>query len=122
MMRDLTIRDLVQLEKYAQFPLDFLINKPKIVQKTFEDEDGLIGAIIVTGTAEISAIFNNDRPKGIVRVLKELPQIMQRELIPRGFRDLHTFIKDNPGYAEILKGHLGFEDVAGRALVWRVKG
>lgn len=121
-IRDLTIRDLVELEKKAQFPLDFLINKPKLVQKTFEDDKGLIGSIIVTGTCEISAIFDNDRPKAIVRVLQALPEILQRELIPKGYRDAHTFIANNPGYAQILVDHLGFEDVVGRPLVWRVKG
>lgn len=120
-MRDLSIRDLVELEKYAKFPLDFLIGKPKLVQKTFEDDKGLIGSIIVTGTCEVSAIFNNDRPREIVRVLKSLPEILQRELLPKGYRDAHTFIANNPGYADILVKHIGFEKVVGEALVWRVK-
>lgn len=111
----------MELEKYAKFPLDFLIGRPKIVQKTFEDEQGLIGSIFVTGTCEVSAIFNNDRPREIVKLLKELPTILQRELLPKGYRDAHTFIHNNPGYADILIKHIGFEEVLGRPLVWRVK-
>lgn len=119
MMRDLLISDLVELERHAQFPLDFLINKPKIVEKTFEDDEGVVGSIIVTGTLELTAIFNYDRPKGTVRALKELPEFLYRTLTPKGYRDIHAFIKD-PKFANILTNHFGFEDVVGRALVKRV--
>lgn len=122
MIRDLTLHDLVELEKKAQFPIDFLLSRPKIVQKTFEDEQGIIGSIFVTGTCEISAIFDPNRPKAIVKTIKELPDILYKELVPRGYRDAHTFIRDNPGYADILVRHIGFEDIVSRPLVWRVKG
>lgn len=116
MMRDMVISDLVHLETKAQFPIEFLLNKPKIVQKTFEDEEGLIGSIIVTGTAELSAIFDDRSPRDKVEVMMQLTDILYRELAPKGYRDLHTFVKD-PRFANILVKHFGFRDTSGRALV-----
>lgn len=117
-VRDMTINDLLQLEGYAQFPLEFLINKPKIVQKTFEDENGLIGTIIVTGTVELSAIFNGRSKRDKIKTMKLIYDILYKELNPLGYRDLHTFIRD-PEFAEILVNHFNFEPVIGRALVRR---
>ena len=119
MIRDLTVGDLVELEKNAQFPLDFLLNKPKIIEKTIEDEDGLIGSVIVTGTVEVSIILNDKRPKrDKVKALRQLGDFLYRELVTKGYRDAHVFITD-PKYADILVKHFGFERVVGQALVRR---
>ena len=118
-MRDLILSDLVELEKQAQFPVNFLVNKPKIFEKTFEDEKGLIGSIFVTATAEITAIFADRSTRDKVKVFQCLPEILYRDLHPKGYRDFHTFIKGNDKYANLLIKHFGFEDVEGRALVRR---
>ena len=119
MIRDLVISDLVELEGKARFPLEFLINKPKLVQKTFEDEKGIIGSIIVSGTVELSAIFNDERSvRDRVSAMKQIYDILYKELHPKGYRDLHTFICD-PKFADILVQHFNFEYVKGRALVRR---
>lgn len=118
MIRDMTIGDLAQLEKYAQFPLEFLINKPKLAQKTFEDEQGLIGSIIVTGTVELAAIFNGRSKRDKIKTMKLIYDILYKILNPMGYHDLHTFIRD-PEFAEILVKHFNFEPVVGQALVRR---
>lgn len=117
-LRDLTIRDLVELEAKAMFPLENMINKPMVLEKTFEDEKGLIGSILVNRTVELSAIFNDRSPRDKILVMRELPRILYHELAPQGYRDLHTFICD-PEFANILVQHFGFEFVKGRALVRR---
>lgn len=117
-MRDLSIRDLVELEKYAKFPLDFLVNKPKLVQKSFEDDKGLIGSVIVSGTVELSAIFADRSDRDKVEIMQKLPHILYNELHPKGYRDIHTFVQDKE-FADILVKHFKFEDVIGRALVRR---
>lgn len=119
MMRDLVLRDLVELESMAKFPLENLINKPKIVQKTFEDDKGIIGSVIVTGTVELCAIFNDKRHiRDRVKVMRQLCDILYRELHPKGYHDLHTFICDK-SFADILVKHFNFEHVVGHALVRR---
>ena len=115
-LRDLNIGDLVELEDKAQFPVGNLVNKPLIVQKTFEDEDGIIGSIFVSRTAELIAIFNERSSKDKIKIMKQLPDILYRELAPQGYRDIHAFIKD-PEFAEILIKHFGFDDISGRAIV-----
>ena len=117
--RDLNVHDLVELEKNAQFPLDFLINKPKIIEKALEDEKGLAGAVIVSGTVEVSIILNNSRSKrDRIEAIRQLSDVLYRELTTRGYRDAHVFITD-PKYADILIKHFGFERVVGQALVRR---
>lgn len=118
MMRDLTINDLVKLESYAQFPLENMINKPFVVQKTFEDEKGLIGSILVNRTVELCAIFNGRSKRDKIKIMLQLYDILYRELHPLGYRDLHTFVTDLD-FAQILVNHFGFENVVGRALVRR---
>lgn len=119
-MRDLTISDLVQLESQAQFPLENLVHKPKIIQKTFEDEKGIIGSVIVNGTVEISILLNGRSKRDKIKFLREVFDFLYRELMDKGYRDAHVFIT-NPEYADILVKHFGFEDVNGRALVRRSK-
>lgn len=117
-IRDLLISDLVELESQAQFPLENLTNKPMILQKTFEDEEGLIGSIMVNRTVEVAAIFNDRSRRDLIEVMKQIPDLLYRELIPLGYRDIHAFIK-NEKFANILVKHFGFEDAKGRALVRR---
>ena len=115
--RDLLISDLVQLEKKALFPIENLTNKPIVVQRTFEDEKGLIGSIVVNRTAELVAIFNNDRSKrDLVMTMNQISGILYRELAPQGYKDIHTFIAD-PKFADILVKHFEFTNCKGRALV-----
>lgn len=116
--RELTIRDLVQLEKYALFPTDNLINRPIVVQKALEDEKGLIGAVVVNSTVELSAIFNGRSARDKIGVMKQLFDILYADLHPRGYRDLHAFVKD-PKFADILVRHFNFEHASGQALVRR---
>ena len=52
-VRDLLLSDLVELENNSQFPIESLSNKPKIIKIALEDDEGLIGAAIVTGTVEV---------------------------------------------------------------------
>jgi nickel-dependent lactate racemase len=118
MIRDLKIKDLVALEKCAQFPLENLRNKMKILEKAVEDEKGLLGSVIVNHTAEISIILADRSTRDRVKALKEIEKLVYTELIRQGYRDLHTFILD-PRYAEILVHHFGFEYVIGIPLVRR---
>ena len=120
MNRDLNLNDLATLEKYALFPIENLRNKPMVLQRAFEDDKGLIGAVIVNRTLEVSIIFNGERRhRDKVQVLKCIPNLLIRELVPQGYRDAHVFITDSI-YAEILVKHFGFEHVVGQALVRRV--
>jgi hypothetical protein len=121
LIRDLTIRDLVELEKYAQFPLSNLRAQPKILEKTIEDDKGLLGSVIVTNTAEISIILAPRSLRDRVGALRDIEDLVFRDLISKGYRDIHTFIPDNPKYAEILVQHFGFEYAIGQALVRRAK-
>ena len=118
MIRDLNIGDLVELEKHALFPLENISNKPIVLEKTVEDDKGLVGSIIVYQTAELTAIFNDRSIRDKVKVMRRLDEFIYRELVSRGYRDLHTFISD-PVFANILVQHFGFEYVVGRALVKR---
>lgn len=118
-VRNLSIRDLVELEKKALFPLDNLTNKPMLVQKAFEDESGLIGVITVNRTVELTAIFNDNRSvRDLYDAMSQMPDLLYNELAPQGYRDIHAFIKDDK-FADILVKHFKFEDVVGRALVRR---
>lgn len=118
-VRDLSIGDLVELEKKAQFPVDNLINKPIVTQKTFEDECGLIGSIIVNRTVELIAIFNDNRStRDLYNAMVAMYNPLHNELTSKGYRDIHAFVKDDK-FADILVKHFNFEDVVGRALVRR---
>jgi nickel-dependent lactate racemase len=120
MIRDLSIKDLVELEEHAQFPLINLRCQPKLIEKSIEDEKGLLASIIVTNTAEISIIFADRDKKDKVRGLRQIEQLVVDELLGKGFRDAHIFITD-PEYAKILVKHFGFEHVVGQALVRRAR-
>lgn len=118
-VRELSIGDLVQLEDKAQFPLENMINKPLVVQRTFEDEFGLIGSIIVNKTVELVAIFNDNRSKrDLYNAMIQIPDLLHRELTPQGYRDIHVFVQDEK-FADILLKHFNFENVKGQALVRR---
>ena len=117
-LRDLTIGDLVELEPKALFPISNLISKPIAVQKTFEDEKGIIGSILVNRTVELIAIFNDRSARDKVKAMKQVSDALYRELAPQGYRDIHAFIED-PEFADILVKHFGFENVVGKALVRR---
>jgi hypothetical protein len=121
MIRDLTVRDLVELEKYAQFPLGNLRHQPKILEKSIVDDGGLLGSVIVTNTAEISIILANRSIREKIETLREIEDLVYRDLISKGYRDIHTFIPDNPKYAKLLVKHFGFEYAVGQALVRRAK-
>jgi nickel-dependent lactate racemase len=118
MIRNLSIRDLVELEEHAKFPLVNLRTQPKIIEKTIEDEKGLLASIIVTNTAEISIVFADRDKRDKVKGLKQIEWIVYNELISKGFRDAHIFIED-PKFANILVKHFGFEHIIGQALVRR---
>jgi nickel-dependent lactate racemase len=118
MIRDLLISDLVELEKFADFPLVNLRTQPKLLEKTVEDSKGLLGSVIVTNTAEVSIILTDRSIRDRVKALKIIEDLVYRELIPKGFRDIHTFITD-PKYAQILVDHFKFEYAVGKALVRR---
>jgi hypothetical protein len=118
MIRGLKISDLIKLEKYAEFPLKNLAPQPKIIEKAIEDNKGLLGAVIVTGTAEVSIILADRSVRDKVKALKMIEKLVYPELIDKGYRDVHTFIGD-PKYAEILVKHFGFEHCEGLSLVRR---
>ena len=119
MIRDLNLNDLVQLEKHAQFPLTNLSNKPMVLQKTFEDDKGIVGSLLVNRTLEVAIILDDRSLRDKVKFLKQIPALLCRELIPLGYRDAHVFT-ENAEYAEILIKHFGFEHAVGIALVKRV--
>jgi hypothetical protein len=118
MIRDLTVGDLVELEKIAQFSLENIRTQPKILEKTLEDEKGLLGSVIVTNTAEISIVLADRSLRDKVKALKKIEILVYTDLIRKGFRDAHTFIQD-PEYAKLLVKHFGFEYCTGQALVRR---
>lgn len=117
-LRDLTIGDLAELEKQAQFPINFLLHMPKLIQKTFEDDEGLLGSVVVTRTVELTMIFNDRSDRDKIKVMMEVPDLLYHELVPKGYRDIHTFVKDEK-FADILIKHFNFEPVVGKALVRR---
>jgi len=119
MIRDMQIRDLVELEECAQFPLSNLRTQPRILEKSILDDKGLLGSVIVTNTAEISIILANRSLRDKIKALRDIEKLTYRELISKGYRDIHTFIPDNPKYAQILVDHFGFEYCVGQALVRR---
>jgi hypothetical protein len=112
----MSLADLAELEKYCQFSLEDLRHKPKVLEKTFEDEKGILGSIIVNGTAELSMIFADRSMRDKILVMKKIEEFLYRDLVTRGFRDLHIFTKD-PKFADILVQHFGFKYTLGRSLV-----
>ena len=104
MTRDLSVRDLVELEKYAKFPLLNLRTQ--------------LGSVIVTNTAEVSIVLADRSIRDKIRALRQIEEVTYRDLISKGFRDAHIFVMD-PKYAEIMVKHFGFEYVEGQALVRR---
>jgi hypothetical protein len=118
MIRDLSVRDLVELEKYALFPLSNLRSQPKILEKSIEDDRGLLGSVIVTNTAEVSVILADRSIRDKIRALKSIESLVYMDLINKGYRDIHAFV-DDPKQAQIFIEHFGFEHAVGQALVRR---
>jgi hypothetical protein len=118
MIRDLLISDLVKLEKCAQFPLSNLNGLPKVLEKSIEDEKGLLGSVIVSSTVEISLIFADRSIRDKVKGLKMIEDFLYPQLTNRGFRDMYVFTA-NPEFAKILSRHFKFELLKPQALVRR---
>lgn len=115
--RNLDLSDLAFLEEFAQFPLEHF-KKPMLVEKTFEDQSGIVGSIFVNKTVELAAIFNKGSKRDAIKAMKQVFNILYPILHSMGYTDLHTFVND-PKFADILVQHFGFEYVVGRALVRR---
>ena len=106
-VRETNLNDLVQLEKCSQFPLERLSNKLVIWQKSFEDDEGLIGSALVSCTLELDLILNGRSKRDKIRVLKQLLEVLPKELRVRGYRDGYVFTPDSK-YADLLVKHFGF--------------
>ena len=91
-----------------------------VLQRVFEDDKGLIGAVLVNRTLEVSLILNGERKdRDKIQALKDIPEMLIKELVPQGYLDAHAFIT-SPAFAELLIKHFGFEHAVGQALVRRV--
>lgn len=121
MIRDVTIRDIVRLEKNATFPVEH-INRPKVLQKTYEEEGKLIASAFVTVTTETAIIFSSDASSlERARAVKDLFITILKDLKERGIQDNHMFIED-PEFASLIEKHLKFERATGIAMVKQLNG
>jgi len=115
-IRAQTLKDLVELEKSAKFPLGC-----KNYFRVFSidnDAGEVIGSIMLAPLVEVSMILSKDiSPITKGKALKEIYDFLLREL--KG-TDVHVIVKDHDSYVGILKKHLGFEEIDGEVLFKRV--
>jgi hypothetical protein len=118
-IRDLSLRDLISLEKNATFPLQDPFGKLFIIRKSIIQDDELIGSFLVKLTTESMLVFNDPSPITRAKALKLMYDYICKELVKLGFDDNHVFLNNLEQYGELLKKHFGFEDVIGKPLVIR---
>lgn len=118
MIRDLSLSDLVALEKDAKFPLPNLNSPLYCIKKSVILDDKLIASLWIKLTSEVSIVLNSKTSKLTqARAIKEAEHIVLSEAKKLGLEDTHLFIKSNPDFTNFLMKHLKFKYVPDEALV-----
>jgi hypothetical protein len=122
-IRDLSLHDLVSLEKEAQFPLPNLSSSLYCIKKSIEYEDKFIGSFWVKMTSETSLILSPNI-SNLTRAIaiKEIFNFLFTELTKAGLDDSHLFIQNNDQFVDFLKKHFGFKDNLGTPLYISSRG
>jgi hypothetical protein len=114
MIRDLSLNDLVILEKDAKFPLPNLANPLYKIQKSIENNSELLGSFWVKITSETSLVLKPELSNLTkARAIKEIFKFLYLEVQRLGLDDSHIFIEDDPHYIKFLKKHLNAKDNLG---------
>jgi len=115
-IRAQTLNDLMLLEKSAKFPLG-LKNYDQVFSVTQNDGE-LVGSAMLSTISEVSMILRNDlSPITKSKALLKINEVLLKHL--KG-TDVHVIVKDHDSYVNILKKHLGFEEIEGVTLFKRV--
>lgn len=122
MIKELTLQDLVLIEKDAKFPIENINLSNCLIKKSIFDNDNreFKGIFLAHKTLEISIILRSDlsnysKAKAINCIFKNLIA----DIPALGYDDSHIFLNNDDTYGELLKKHFGFEDIVGTPLVIR---
>jgi hypothetical protein len=122
MIREFSLSDLAALESSAVFPLENLRGKRFLFSQAIERNGKLVGSFHMNETTELALILDKKAsPRDRVLAVKELTPWLIKNTKQMGIPETHSFVSD-PGFAQILVQHFGFEYCMGRALVWRHHG
>lgn len=117
MMRDISLRDLIELEKFGINHLPDINNDLYFVQKSIVNDSGVVlGAALAHLTSEVTLILRPDLPKLLkARALSEVFTTMAHEISSKGLEDVHVFVEPDTDehYADILVKHFGFVRASG---------
>lgn len=119
--RDLNLADLRVIETFSNpsYGLPSLGNDLNFVSKTILVDGRIVGSAVAHLTSEVSLILDNELSKlQKAKILKDVFEIMLKEITAAGLEDTHVFIlpeSDKP-YELFLMKHFNFVKATGRAM------